>query len=107
MADLRLELPPSEYKRLQKEAARLGKSPQGLAQEWLTERLNQLNSSSLNEKEKAKKALRAAGLLTELSPGLQKLADPSIPLQEVREALSRPGDTSLSQIVIEQREPNV
>jgi len=49
------------------------------------------------------KALRDAGLLTELAPGLRELAEPSVSLQEVITILDRAGGKSLSEIVLEQR----
>lgn len=44
MTVLTLELSPDAYRRLHEEAARLGKSPQVVAQEWLAERMAQLSA---------------------------------------------------------------
>jgi hypothetical protein len=105
VADLVVELPPSIYERLKEEAARLGKPPQVLAQEWIAEKLQpDTTPAATHNRESVRRALQAAGLLTEVSPGLQKLADASISLQEVQDILRRAGGTPLSQIVIEQRE---
>ena len=49
------------------------------------------------------KALRDAGLLTELAPGLRELAEPSVSLQEVIAILDRAGGKPLSEMVLEQR----
>jgi hypothetical protein len=60
----------------------------------------------VDNKEQTIQALRTAGLLAEISPGLRKLADLSIPLEEVQQAISRDKNSkSLSQIVIEGRGP--
>jgi hypothetical protein len=105
MASVTVELPSSEYEQLQKEAARLGKSPQSLIQEWVAERLETETPKPMTERELTREALRKAGLLTELGPNLQAMADPTISIEEVREALSRVPHPSLSEIIIEQREP--
>jgi hypothetical protein len=49
MADLVLDLSPSEYKQLKEEATRAAKSPQDLVQEWIAERLNRLNTNSTTQ----------------------------------------------------------
>ena len=105
MASVTVELPSSEYKRLEEEAERLGKSPQSLIQEWVTERLQPESPKPMTERERAREALRKAGLLTELGPNLQAMADPTIPIEEIRKALSEVPHPSLSEIIIEQREP--
>ena len=122
MTVLTLKLSPEAYRRLQEAAARLGKSPQAVAQEWLAERAEQLTtvheglarSSAIymvdvppvepeDDRERAYQALRAAGLLTDLDPNLRRLADPMVHLESVRAALARAGGKTLSEIVLEQR----
>jgi hypothetical protein len=106
MTNIIVELESSEYERLSEEAKRLGKTPDDLVQEWVSERLKKSQSDQLDNKKQTIQALRAAGLLAEISPGLRKLADLSIPLEEVQQALSRDKNgKSLSQIVIEGRGP--
>lgn len=104
MTNILVELDSSEYERLMAEAVRLGKAPDILIQEWVSERLKESQFNPIDNKEQTIQALRAAGLLAEISPGLRNLADLSISLEEVQNALSRDKNSkSLSQIVIEGR----
>ena len=106
MVALNLKLPPHVYRRLREEAARLGKSPQVVAQEWIVERPTPSPAAVSSDRERARQALRAAGLLTELGPNLRRLADPTVRLEDVRTALNRAGGgKSLSEIILEQRGP--
>ena len=57
------------------------------------------------DREQARDALRAAGLLAELGPNLRAIADPSLSLEEIRAALSRIEGQPLSDIILEQRGP--
>ena len=65
MTTLTLELPPEVYHRLHEAADRLGKPPQVVVQEWLIERLSVPIPAPDSERAKARRALRAAGLLVE------------------------------------------
>ena len=103
MTVITLELPPEVYRRLHEEAARLGKPPQIVAEEWLAERLAPPTAASDSERERVRRALRAAGLLTELGPNLRRLADPTVHLEDVSAALGRAGGKTLSEMVLEQR----
>jgi plasmid stability protein len=103
MNTLNLKLPPQVYRRLREEAARLGKSPHAVAQEWLVERLASPPTAPSSDRDRARQALRAAGLLTELGPNLRKLADPTVRLEDVRAALNRAGGKTLSGIILEKR----
>jgi aryl-alcohol dehydrogenase-like predicted oxidoreductase len=105
MTTLTMELPPEAYRQLHEEANRLGKSPQDVASEWLIERLTASASVSAGDREKARQVLRAAGLLAELSPNLQRLANPKVHLDDIKAALGRSGGKTLSEIVLEQRGP--
>lgn len=105
MTALSLKLLPQVYRRLHKEADRLDKPPQVVAQEWLIERLTPSPAAVSSDRERARQALRAAGLLTELGPNLRRLADPTVRLEDVRTALNRAGGKSLSEIILEQRGP--
>jgi len=105
MKVLNLKLPPQVYRRLREEAARLGKPPQIVAQEWLVERLTPPTTAPSSDRERARQALRAAGLLTELGPNLRRLADPKVRLEDVSAALNRAGGKTLSEVILEQRGP--
>ena len=77
MTALTLELPPELYDRLRAEAERLGHPVEAVAQGWLAERLVAIGGQTdaappatapMSDRDRATEALRAAGLLTELSP---------------------------------------
>ncbi len=101
MSTLTLKIPSKAYRELQQEAIRLDKPIQGMLQDWMIEKLPLLRP--LFNEDKTDKVLRDAGLLTELSPELRKLADPTIPLEEVVAFMGEAGGKSLSEIVLEQR----
>jgi aryl-alcohol dehydrogenase-like predicted oxidoreductase len=105
MTALYLKLTPQVYRRLREEAAHLGKSPQVVAQEWIVERPTPSPAAVSSDRERARQALRAAGLLTELGPNLRRFADPTARLEEIRVALDRTGGKALSEIILEQRGP--
>ena len=105
MKVLNLKLPPQVYRQLREEAARLGKPPQVVAQEWIIERLTPPTAAPSSDRERARQALRAAGLLTELGPNLRRLADPKVRLEDVGAALNRAGGKTLSEVILEQRGP--
>ena len=105
MTELTVQLAPDEYQRLREEAVRQGKSPQTVAAEWLVEKLNLPSAASAGDRELVRQTLRAAGLLAELGPHLRERADPTVPLDDVNEALRRAGGKPLSQVVLEQRGP--
>ena len=102
---LTLELPPEVYHRLHEQADRLRKPPRIVAQEWLVELLALPVPTPDSDREKARQALRAAGLLVGLSPGLRARIDPTVRPKDVEAALSRVGGKPLSEIVLEQRGP--
>ena len=105
LTTLTLELPPEVYQRLQEEASRVGKAPEMLAQEWLGERLALLTPEPVDNRHKVRQALRAAGLLVALSPGLRLRADCAVPLEQVEASLARAGGKPLSEIILDQRGP--
>ncbi len=109
MTELMIELPAEIYQKLKQEAENSGKSPEKLAQEWLTGRVENPPSQSqrLADREKLRNILAAAGLLSELGPDLKKMADPTISLEEVQRILGNAGGKPLSEIVIEQREQDI
>ena len=103
MSQLTIDVRPDVLERLRREATRTGKPIEKVASELLDERLPTI---SVNERERARDVLRAAGLLTELGPELkQRAAQSTASLEEVSAALSRAGGKPLSEIVIEQRGP--
>jgi predicted transcriptional regulator len=106
MATLTIDLPKDLYERLRAEAERAGKPPADIARDWLAERLPPTTAAS--ERERAREALRAAGLLVEFSP--EEIAEAeavTVTLEEVSAALDRAGGRPLSEIVLEQRGPKV
>lgn len=104
MTILTLELSSEQYERLRAEAGRLGKPEEELAREWVAERLEKPEPKS--ERERAREALRNAGLLAEPTPEMKKRASRSkATLEEVRAALDRAGGKPLSEIILEQRGP--
>jgi hypothetical protein len=106
MATLTLELPPEVYRRLHEEANRLGKPPQVVVQEWLIERLSvPVPVPESGEREKARRALRAAGLLVEQHSPLCQYVAQKVRLEDVEATLARVGGKPLSDIVLEQRGP--
>lgn len=104
MRTLTLDMPTDMYQRLAAEANRLGQLPQVMALEWLSTRWGLSTPQIAQEEEDiGGQALRAAGLLTELSPGLSELADPTVRLEDVIAAMARAEGPSLSEIVLEER----
>lgn len=111
MATLTLDLAPELYARLRAEARQLGQPVEVIAQAWLVERLTDApapaTSSMTSDRERATEILRAAGLLTELSPWEKARARHSrATLEQVSAALSRPGSKPLSERILELRGPN-
>jgi predicted DNA-binding protein len=104
MTILTLELPPELYERLHAEADRLGKPAPAMVEEWVAERLTAV--PPMTDRERATEALRAAGLLTELSrEEKQRAARSTATLEDVQAALGRAGGKALSELVLEMRGP--
>jgi plasmid stability protein len=101
MTVLTLDLPPDLYQRLLAEAQQRGSSVEALAELLLTETLA---GTALSEQDRATAVLRAAGLLTELSPEEKARAmRATATLAEVQAALAQGSGPTLSEIVNEQR----
>ena len=113
MTTLTLDLPPEVYHRLHEEADRLGQAVEAIATAWITDRLQPVLSRAdlpppepPGERERAIAVLRAANMLTELSPEeKERAAGSSATLEEVQAAFARAGGKPLSEIVDEMRGP--
>ena len=104
MTTLMIELPPDLYRKLEKAAAQEAKKPAEWTRSLLEERLA---ARSVEEGERVRHALREAGLLVELSPGLKRLIRPEVRHEDVEAALARVGGKPLSEIILEQRGPRI
>ena len=90
MATLTLDLPPELHERLRAEADRLGKPVATVVREWLAERLS--SPAPASDRERARAALRAAGLLVEFTPEERARAEEvTVTLEEVSADLERAG----------------
>ena len=89
------------------EANRRGTSVETVAQAVLAEGLSPVvPPAPPGERERAIAALRAAGLLTELSPAMKKLAaESTATLEEVQALLDKAGGPPLSELILEMRGP--
>ena len=117
MTTLTLDLPTELYERLRAEAEHQGKPVAIVAQEWLTERLEEAPPAAsamgdtpapapTSDRDRSTEVLRAAGLLAELSPAEKERARRSTAtLEEVSAALSRAGGKPLSELILEMRGP--
>lgn len=106
MTLLTLELPADLYDRLRHRAARIGKTPQQLAEGLLVQELTGPPGDNNSEREKVTEVLGAAGLLTSLTLEEKQRAESSaLTLTEVQTALDRAGGKPLSQVIIEMRGP--
>ncbi len=106
MVTLTIDLPLDVYERLRAAAAEQGKPIESLAREWLMERSAPSGPAARTERERLRAALRAAGLLADLSPAEKELAAQStLSLAEARAILDRAGGRPLSEIILEMRGP--
>jgi hypothetical protein len=103
MATLTIELSDEILAQLHHKATQDGKTTELLVQEWVTNQAEAIKEESLSAREIGRRALKAAGILAEIDPELVKMGDPTVSLEEVRQALS--GGRPLSEIAIEQRGP--
>lgn len=103
MATVTLHLPDEIYHRLHAEALRRGQPVETVATELLSA---QLPAAPLSEREQVTAILRAAGLLTELSPEeKERAAQSTLTLEEARAILDRAGGKPLSEVILEMRGP--
>ena len=104
MTILTLNLPPDLYDRLRTTAQEQGKPVEAVALEWLAEKSPP--AQPMTDRERARAALRAAGLLAEISPREKELADQStLTLEEARAILDRTEGPPLSEVILEMRGP--
>ena len=106
MTTLMIELSPDLYRKLEKAAAQEAKKPAEWTQVLLEERLAAMPVEE-GERERARRALREAGLLGELSPGLQRLIRPKVRHEDVEAALAQASGQPLSEIILAQRGPKM
>ena len=106
MTTLMIELSPDLYRKLEKAAAQEAKQPAEWTRSLLEERLAAMPAEE-GERERARRALREAGLLGALSPGLQRLIRPEVRHEDVEAALARTGGQPLSEIILAQRGPKM
>jgi predicted transcriptional regulator len=104
MTTLTVDLPDNVYERLHAAAQRRQTTIEAIVQEWLAEK--SIADLTLSEREHATAALRAAGLLTELSAAeKERAARSTLTLDEARAILDRAGGKPLSEIILEMRGP--
>lgn len=104
MTSVTVELTPDIYDRLQAEAERQGQPVAAIIEAWVVEHLQ--TPVAPTERERVRAVMAAAGLLTDLSPDLQRLAAQSTAtLEDVQAAFARAGGPPLSDTVLEQRGP--
>jgi proteasome assembly chaperone (PAC2) family protein len=103
MTTMTLDLSPDTYQRLLVEARQRGAPVEAVAEKLLAE---QLAGVHLSERDRATAVLRAAGLLTELSPEeKERAACSTLMLEEARAILDRAGSKPLSEVILEMRGP--
>ncbi len=109
MTTLTLEIAPDLYLKLQQEANRAGQSITAVAETLLRNQVSDTqftrndvpSPAAPGERERARNVLRAAGLLTQLGPEEQLLANQSTAtLEEVQAIWARVGGTPLSEIIL-------
>jgi len=99
-------LPPARYGTLAQAAAQEARKPAGWTRAVLEARLAALPTEE-GERARARHALREAGLLVALRPGLQRLRRPEVRHEDVEAALARVGTPRRSEMMLEQRGPQM
>jgi hypothetical protein len=106
MTTVTLELSSDIYQQLYDKSHKQGRTIEKMIQEWIIEHI--ASPSPTNLPEQARQILNTAGLETQLSPELQKLAENSTAtLEQVQAAFAKAGGQPLSEMVIEMRGPKV
>ncbi len=102
MHTISITLPPATYRRLEEQAQRVGKEPEGLMRELLE---HALKAQEQTQPQTARQILQASGRVRPLSESLRRKIIPGVTLGEVRASLNRAGGPELGDIVLEQRGP--
>lgn len=111
MTTLTIEIPPEVYERLRSMAAQQGHPVETVAQAWLTEHSTHAlpdlpPPAPPGERERLTEVLRAAGVLTELSPEEKvRAAQSDLTLEQARAILDRAAGKPLSELILEMRGP--
>jgi len=106
MTTITLEFSYDIYQQLSDQSHQQGKAIEKMIQEWIIEHI--ASPPPKDSREQAHQLLKTAGLHTELSPELQKLAENSTAtLEQVQAAFARAGGQPLSEMVIEMRGPKI
>ena len=104
MNQLVIDLPLDLYERLRELARKQGKRSQDVARELLAARLPP--PAPTDERERVREVLRAAGLLAEPGPEMEKrAAESTMTLEEVRTGLDAASGVPLSTLILEMRGP--
>jgi len=103
MSALTLELSPELLRRLQVEATRRQAPLEQTVVTLLEEHLVPKAEPEESERDKVRRILGEAGLLSEIGDSLRARIDHTVRHEDVVAALSRTGGKPLSEIVLEQR----
>jgi len=105
MATVKIELSSELYERLRRIASSHGTSVEDLAQTWIQAK-SEVEPAPESMRERLRAALRAAGLLAELTEHEKHLAaESTLTLEEARAILDRVGGKPLSEVILEMRGP--
>jgi predicted transcriptional regulator len=105
MTTVTLDLAPELYERLRRIADARGARVEELAQTWIEEKAD-AEPAPESMRERVQAALRARGLLVEVSDEEKRLAAAStLTLDEARAILDRAGGKPLSEVILEMRGP--
>ncbi len=99
-----LDVPGDIYELLARRAATAGKKPETVTLDILESALKQPDASQTREPSTAREILEASGRSRPLSAALRQRIIPGVTLEEVQASLSKAGQPSLSEIILEQRE---
>jgi hypothetical protein len=95
-----VHLPQEIYRRVARQAGKMGKAPD----EWTREVIESaLRTGESPRPQTTTEVLQAAGRVRPLSEALRRKIIPGVTLDEVRNALSKAAGPSLSEIIVKQR----
>lgn len=99
-----VHIPPDIYRRVVRQARKMGKAPD----EWTREVIETaLRMREQPRPQTTAEVLQAAGRVRPLSEALRQKIIPGVTLDEVRSALSEAAGPSLSEIIVAQRGPTL